>query len=138
MDGLVQPAHLIFIFVIVVILIGPGKLPDLGRGLGRGISDFRRGPLFMAKGVDPAIGHDVRERFADEPWNRTRTLHLCIFSFLIGNVIYFILSPVLPAAARTDTSLSPGLPALVDIWICSVVFGFVNLISFVRKQTRPR
>lgn len=138
MDALFQPVHMVLIIVILVILFGPGKLPDLGKGLGRGILDLRRGPLFMAKGVDPAIGHDVRERFADEPWSRTRTLYLCIFSLLIGNVIYFILSPVLPAAARMDTGLSPGLPALVDIWMCSMVFGFANLMRFVRARNQPR
>jgi sec-independent protein translocase protein TatA len=41
MEGLLQPVHLILILVIVVILLGPGRLPDLGKGLGRGISDFR-------------------------------------------------------------------------------------------------
>jgi TatA/E family protein of Tat protein translocase len=138
MDALLQPAHLVMIIVIVLILFGPGKLTDLGKGLGRGISDFRRGPPFMAKGVDPAIGHDVRERFEDESYISTRTLYLCIFSFLIGNVIYFILSPVLPPAARMDAGSSPGLPVLVDIWICSMVFGFINLMRFVREQTRPR
>jgi TatA/E family protein of Tat protein translocase len=133
MDALLQPAHLVMIIVIVLIMFGPGKLPDLGKGLGRGISDFRRGPLFMAKGVDPAIGHDVRERFADEPWNHTRTLYLCIFSFLIGNLIYFTFSPVLPPAARMDQGLSPGLPAVTDLWICLMVSGLINLLRLIRR-----
>jgi len=92
----------------------------------------------MAKGVDPAIGHDVRERFADEPWNRTGTLYLCLLAFLIGNTIYFLLSSILPPAARLDTGLSPGLPALVDLWICLTVFGFLSLLRLVRKQNKPR
>ena len=133
MDPLLQPAHLIVILIIVLILLGPGKLPDLSRGLGRGISDFRRGPLFLAKGVDPAIGHDVRERFADEPWNRTRTFPLCLRAFLVGNVIYFTLSPILPAAARLDSGLSPGLPAVIDLWICLMVSGLINLLRLIRR-----
>jgi sec-independent protein translocase protein TatA len=40
-DGLFQPVHLIFILVIVLIIFGPGKLPDLGRGLGKGIREFK-------------------------------------------------------------------------------------------------
>ncbi len=40
-DGLFQPIHLIFILVIVLIIFGPGKLPDLGRGLGKGIREFK-------------------------------------------------------------------------------------------------
>ena len=42
MEGLLQPTHLFFILLIVLILFGPGKLPDLGRGLGKGIREFKR------------------------------------------------------------------------------------------------
>ena len=31
MEGLFQPTHLLLILAIVLILFGPGKLPDLGR-----------------------------------------------------------------------------------------------------------
>ena len=41
MDGLLQPIHLFFILLIVLILFGPGKLPELGKGLGKGIRDFK-------------------------------------------------------------------------------------------------
>ena len=39
--GLFQPTHLIFILLIVLILFGPGKLPELGKGLGKGIREFK-------------------------------------------------------------------------------------------------
>ncbi|HEV2352499.1 MAG TPA: twin-arginine translocase TatA/TatE family subunit [Terriglobia bacterium] len=41
MEGLFQPTHLIFILLIVLIIFGPGKLPELGRGLGKGIREFK-------------------------------------------------------------------------------------------------
>jgi len=41
MDGLFEPTHLFFILVIVLIIFGPGKLPELGRGLGKGIREFK-------------------------------------------------------------------------------------------------
>ncbi len=41
MEGLFQPTHLFFILLIVLIIFGPGKLPELGRGLGKGIREFR-------------------------------------------------------------------------------------------------
>jgi len=34
--------ELLVILVIVLILFGAGKLPDLGEGLGRGIRNFRK------------------------------------------------------------------------------------------------
>lgn len=42
-DGLFQPWHLIIILVIILIIFGPGKLPDLGSALGKGIKEFRGG-----------------------------------------------------------------------------------------------
>jgi sec-independent protein translocase protein TatA len=41
MEGLLSPTHLIIILVIVLILFGPGKLPELGKGLGKGIREFK-------------------------------------------------------------------------------------------------
>ncbi|MGA3325439.1 MAG: twin-arginine translocase TatA/TatE family subunit [Terriglobia bacterium] len=41
MEGLLQPVHLFFILLIVLILFGPGKLPELGKGLGKGIREFK-------------------------------------------------------------------------------------------------
>jgi len=38
---LLKPTHIIFILVIVLIMFGPGKLPELGKGLGKGIREFK-------------------------------------------------------------------------------------------------
>jgi sec-independent protein translocase protein TatA len=35
-------AELLIILVIVLIIFGAGKLPDIGEGLGRGIKNFKR------------------------------------------------------------------------------------------------
>lgn len=48
--GIFQPWHLIVILVIVLIIFGPGKLPDLGQSLGRGIREFKS----SVKGEDEA------------------------------------------------------------------------------------
>ena len=42
-SGLFQPMHLIVILVIVLIIFGPGKLPELGSGLAKGIKSFKDG-----------------------------------------------------------------------------------------------
>ena len=34
--------HLILIFLIVLIIFGPGKLPELGEGLGKSIREFKK------------------------------------------------------------------------------------------------
>jgi TatA/E family protein of Tat protein translocase len=38
----VHPGFLIILLVIVLIVFGPGKLPELGSAIGRGIREFRR------------------------------------------------------------------------------------------------
>jgi sec-independent protein translocase protein TatA len=40
-EGLFQPMHLIILFVIAVLVLGPRKLPELGKGLGEGIRSFK-------------------------------------------------------------------------------------------------
>lgn len=42
-EGLFAPMHLIVILVIVMIIFGPGKLPELGAGLAKGIKSFKSG-----------------------------------------------------------------------------------------------
>ena len=42
-EGLLQPMHLILILAIVMIVFGPQKLPEIGRGLGEAIRGFREG-----------------------------------------------------------------------------------------------
>ena len=41
-EGLFQPMHVLFILVIALVFFGPGKLPELGSGLGKGIREFRK------------------------------------------------------------------------------------------------
>jgi sec-independent protein translocase protein TatA len=40
--GLFQPMHLLLILVIVLIIFGPGKLPEIGEGLGKSIRGFKK------------------------------------------------------------------------------------------------
>ncbi len=36
------PMELILLLVIILIIFGPGKLPDIGNAVGKGIREFRR------------------------------------------------------------------------------------------------
>ena len=38
----IGPGELILVLVIVLILFGPGKLPDIGNAIGRGVREFRK------------------------------------------------------------------------------------------------
>jgi len=51
-EGLFQPTHLIIIFAIALLIFGPRKLPELGKGLGEGIRALKEG----MKDNPPAAG----------------------------------------------------------------------------------
>ena len=40
-EGLLQPMHLLVILGIALLVFGPKKLPELGKGLGQSIRGFR-------------------------------------------------------------------------------------------------
>jgi len=42
-EGLFQPMHLLVIFFIALLVFGPKKLPELGKGLGEGIRSLKEG-----------------------------------------------------------------------------------------------
>ena len=63
MEGLLQPVHLFFILLIVLILFGPGKLPELGKGLGKGIREFKDA---LRGGMDGSSDKKEEEKKAEE------------------------------------------------------------------------
>jgi len=40
-EGLFQPMHLLVIVGLALLIFGPKKLPELGKGLGEGIRGFK-------------------------------------------------------------------------------------------------
>ena len=50
-EGLFQPMHLLVIFGIALLVFGPKKLPELGKGIGEGIRGFKSA---MSEGEKPA------------------------------------------------------------------------------------
>ena len=55
--GALQPMHLIIVLAIVLLIFGPGKLPDLGRAIGDSMREFRRATNDLSTGsttIEPA------------------------------------------------------------------------------------
>ena len=64
------PWELILLLVIVLIIFGPGKLPDIGNAVGKGIREFRRASSELEQSVRGESRQDD-ERPSDERSDRT-------------------------------------------------------------------
>ena len=52
LEGLFQPTHLLMIFGIALLVLGPKKLPELGKGIGEGLRGFKAAMRAEEKPVD--------------------------------------------------------------------------------------
>lgn len=53
-----HPAYLIILLAIVLIIFGPGKLPELGGAVGRGIREFRKASNEVTEEVKSQINNE--------------------------------------------------------------------------------
>lgn len=56
---ILQPTHLLFVLVIALLVLGPKRLPEVGRSLGRGIRDFRNALNFDEKEREPLLSQPI-------------------------------------------------------------------------------
>lgn len=58
-EGLFQPMHLMFVAGIALLLFGPKKLPELGKGLGESIRGFKA--AMAVKEEEPAKAEPTKK-----------------------------------------------------------------------------
>lgn len=58
-EGILQPMHWLVILVIVLIIFGPGKLPEIGNSLGKTIRGFKKAMNEPEKG--PETNPEIRK-----------------------------------------------------------------------------
>jgi sec-independent protein translocase protein TatA len=66
-EGLFQPMHLIIILIIVLIIFGPGKLPELGGSIGKAIRGFKKAMEEPEKKTEETTGARITEEQAKKP-----------------------------------------------------------------------
>jgi sec-independent protein translocase protein TatA len=60
LTGLAAPSHLIIVLVIILVLFGVKRIPELAKGLGTGIREFREGVSVSDDSKPEASGMDER------------------------------------------------------------------------------
>jgi sec-independent protein translocase protein TatA len=63
-EGLFQPMHMLVVFGIALLVFGPKKLPELGKGLGESIRGFK-----SAMSAKEEIKPEVKDELNLEPKN---------------------------------------------------------------------
>jgi sec-independent protein translocase protein TatA len=57
------PWELILLLVIVLIIFGPGKLPDIGNAIGKGIREFRK----ASNDLEESVRGDSKRSSSEDP-----------------------------------------------------------------------
>ncbi len=67
MGDLFQPTHLLVIAVVLLVLFGGKKLPELGKGLGEGLRGFKDGMKGVTEDTDKPgdTAHTVTPKTGD-------------------------------------------------------------------------
>jgi len=60
MFGSIGGTELMVIMVIALLIFGPRKLPELGRSLGKGLSEFKRASYDLKRSLEEEISLEER------------------------------------------------------------------------------
>ena len=73
-EGLFQPMHLLVIFAIALLVFGPKKLPELGKGIGEGIRALKDGMKEHSAEPPTPTNTEVKNTPPEDPSNRTQLI----------------------------------------------------------------
>ncbi|MEX2421483.1 MAG: twin-arginine translocase TatA/TatE family subunit, partial [Actinomycetota bacterium] len=61
----IGPPELLLIFVIALVIVGPQRLPELGRTIGKGLREFRKMQDEVKDLVNTGMGDDLKQTTAE-------------------------------------------------------------------------
>ncbi|HEX7057240.1 MAG TPA: twin-arginine translocase TatA/TatE family subunit [Bacilli bacterium] len=67
MGDLFAPSHILLILIVVLLLFGPKKLPELGRAFGKTLREFKNGASGLMSDDEPS----PNAKLPDGPNNET-------------------------------------------------------------------
>jgi sec-independent protein translocase protein TatA len=57
----IQPLHIVIVVIVALIIFGPSRLPEIGRGLGKSLAEFRKGTKEMTDGFRDEVTRSAGE-----------------------------------------------------------------------------
>ena len=63
----IGPLEIVVILIIALLVLGPKKLPDVGRSVGKGLREFRSAMSGMSLGGDEDEDDELMEPAEEEP-----------------------------------------------------------------------
>jgi sec-independent protein translocase protein TatA len=60
--GIESPVHLLFLGAVALVVLGPKRLPEMARALGKGVREFRESMSLGEDGHDPPTDQDRHDR----------------------------------------------------------------------------
>lgn len=73
MFGPIGATELIIILVLALIIFGPGKLPDVGRAVGRSLKEFKRASSSLEDDVNGAGGREAKSGGNEESGSESKS-----------------------------------------------------------------
>ena len=58
--------ELIVVFLVALIVVGPKRLPDLGRQLGKAIASFKRATMDLKEALEQEPPEDIKEEVREK------------------------------------------------------------------------
>jgi len=71
-EGLFQPMHLLVIVGLALLVFGPKKLPELGKGLGEGIRGFKSAMNLDSADANPTSTEKPQLPAAQQPVEKSQ------------------------------------------------------------------
>jgi sec-independent protein translocase protein TatA len=59
--GALQPVHLLFVALVALVVFGPKRLPEMGRGIGEAMREFKRSMSRLNDEEEPAPEQKVQD-----------------------------------------------------------------------------
>ena len=108
----IQPIHIVFIFIVALLIFGPKRLPEMGRSIGKALNEFRR----MTSGMTDMINQEVKEPSIMPPTNSAAPAETALPTPLTSDTIQ---TPPPSTGLPGNACMACGAPNPADARFCN-------------------